>query len=290
MSNPKIVMALLSKEQEFQLLQSTDATSAARRHGFDLDVVFAKNNSTLQAEQIYHFIHAPEAARPVAIVAQTVAGDGLPKVARDAVKAGIGWVLLNRDVSYIDALRTEHPRLPIAIVTSDQRGIGRIQGTQFRKALPHGGHVLYVQGPADTSAASERLQGVRDEIDGSGIRLTILNAEWTEVSGEKAMASWLRLSSSREAMIDLIAAQNDAMAMGARKAIASSRPEWLTRPFLGCDGLSEGGQQLVRQGQLAATIIVHPTAGAAVNLIAEQRRDGTALPARTVLPARPFPG
>ena len=176
----KVVVSLLAKEQEFQALQAADATAAANRNGFDLEIVFAKNNSRLQIEQLYHYIHL--SSKPVALVVQTVAGDGLPQVARAAATAGLGWVLLNRDVDYIDALQREHARLPIGAVTVDQVGIGRIQGQQIRKMLPRGGNALYIEGPVDTSAAwpaQRRRRYDRGNGDPSQI------AQWRLVRGER---------------------------------------------------------------------------------------------------------
>jgi len=37
--------------------------------------------------------------------------------------------------------------------------------------------------------------------------------------------------------LKLAGAQNDAMAIGARKAIAALHPDWVNLPFTGCDGL-----------------------------------------------------
>lgn len=289
MTKPKVVASLLTKDQEFQVMQAADAERAAARAGLDIEVIYAKNNSTLQVEQIYRFVHAPEKMRPAAIITQTVAGEGLVRVARDAVHAGIGWVLLNRDVPYIDPLRAEYPRLPIAIVTTDPFDIGQIQGRQFRALLPNGGSVLYVHGPLDTSSAQQRLRGMEETIAGAKINVTSVGGEWTEASGERAVRSWLRLSSSQASSADLIGAQNDAMAVGARKAIGALRPEWLRLPFTGCDGLVDGGQRLVKEGQLVATIIVQSAAGPAVELVATQLRTGAQRTGRLVLPARPYP-
>lgn len=251
-------------------------------------VVTMVNNSRLQTEQLFRFIHAQEPARPAAIIVQTVAGDGLPKVARDAAKAGIGWVLLNRDADYTNELREEHRHLPIGVVTTDQIAIGQIQGRQFRALLPQGGNALYVQGPSDTSATTGRLQGLQEIIANGGITLTLLNGEWTEASGESVVRSWLRLSTSRENPLKLVGAQNDAMAIGARKAIAALHPDWLSLPFTGCDGLPSGGIRMVKERQLAATVIVPPTAGAAVDLVAAHIRTGTSA-GRIVLAPRPYP-
>ena len=288
-ARPRIALLLLTDEQEFQRMQAADAERAAKAAGLDLDVTYARNNAMVQVEQLYRLTHAGEAARPVAIVIHSVDGEGLPRVARDAAKAGIGWIVLNREVAYIDALRAEYAKLPIAAVTTDQLEIGRIQGRQFRQLLPNGGGILYIQGPSDTSAARQRLQGMQEAIAGTSIKTQVLTGgDWTEKSGGDALQWWLRFSTSRDFQVDLIAAQNDAMAAGARKAAGERRPEWLKVPFTGCDGLPEGGQRLVRKRELAATVIVQSNAGPAVDLVAAHL-GGKSAPARVVLPPQGYP-
>ena len=123
-------------------------------------------------------------------------------------------MLLNRRVSYLESLRREYPQLAIAAVSGDQLAMGRIQGRQFRALLPKGGNVLYIQGPPDTSAAQERLQGARETIEGTGIQLRVLEGDWTEAGAEKVVTNALRLKSAETLKPDLVGAQNDAMARG----------------------------------------------------------------------------
>ncbi|MGZ8854112.1 MAG: hypothetical protein ACXW2X_12025, partial [Thermoanaerobaculia bacterium] len=110
-----------------------------------------------------------------------------------------------------------------------------------------------------------------------------------EASGEQAVISWLRFTTSQQYRVDLIGAQNDAMAVGARKAIAARRPEWLTLPFTGCDGLPQGGRRLVDEGQLAATVTVQSNAGRAIDLVAAYLRAGSRAPGRITLAPHPYP-
>jgi ribose transport system substrate-binding protein len=286
---PKVVVSLLTKDQEFQTMQAADAERAAAAAGLDIEIIYAKNNATLQLEQLYRFVNAPQQSRPAAIIAQPVSGQALARVARDAAKAGIGWVLLSREAPYVDALRIEYPQLPIAIVTTDQLEVGRIQGRQFRALLPNGGNVLYIHGPSDTSAALQRTQGMEESIAGAKINVKAAFGEWTEASGEQAVISWLRFTTSQQYRVDLIGAQNDAMAVGARKASAARRPEWLTLPFTGCDGLPQGGRRLVDEGQLAATVILQSNAGPAIDLVAAHLRTGTRASGRITLAPYPYP-
>jgi ribose transport system substrate-binding protein len=287
-ARPRIALLLLSEDQEFQRMQAADAERAATAAGLDLELYYAKNNTMVQVEQLYRLTHAREGARPVAIVIASVDGEGLPRVARDAAKAGIGWIVLNREVGYIESLRAEYPALPFATVTTDQLAIGRIQGRQFRQLLPGGGGMLYIQGPSDTSAARQRLQGMQDEIAGTRINAQVLTGDWSEKSGGDALQFWMRFSTSREFDVRLIAAQNDAMAIGARTAAGALRADWTHLPFTGCDGLPDGGRGLVDAGQLAATVIVRSNAGPAVDLVVAHR-NGKPIAPRVVLPPRPYP-
>ena len=263
---PKVVVGLLNDQQDFQKMQAADARAAAARAGLDAEVVFADSNAVLQIQQLFRFVHAPEGERPAAIVVETVTGEGLERVARNAVRAGIGWMLVNGSGRYIDGLRQERPDLPIGNVAVDNVEVGRIQARQVRSLAPGGGLVLCVQGPADNAAASERHEGFNETL-GDGFELKVLNGDWTEQSGEKALAAWLRLKTSEGFRPCVVAVQNDAMAVGARRAIRGHRREWSDVPVTGCDGLPEGGQRLVRAGELVATIVTPTTAGQAVALV-----------------------
>ena len=285
---PRVVASFLSCDQEFQVLQAEDARSAAARHGLELEVLFADNNAIEQIQQLFRFIYLPPAERPAAIVVETVTGEGLERVARNATQAGIGWILLNRRVAYLEELRQRFPTLPISSVSTNQVEVGRLQGLQFRVLLPGGGSVLYVQGPPDTSAAQERLSGMTETIRGAGLDVKVLSGQWTEASGEKAVQSFLRLKTNEGFRARIVGCQNDAMALGARKAVAAladegSRAAWAHTVYTGCDGLPEGGQKLVKGGVLVATVVTPSNAGPALDLVAEALRTGQAPPGPVIL-------
>lgn len=289
MGRPKVVASFLSKDQEFQVMQAADAQVAAARAGFDVEILYAEQNAVQQIHQLFKFIHAPAEERPLAIVVETVVGEGLERVARNAVRAGISWVLLNRRVAYLEALRKEYPQLAISAVSGDQLAMGRIQGRQFQILLPKGGSVLYLQGPSDTSTAQERLQGAREIIEGRGIELRILEGDWTAAGAERAVTNALRLKTAENLRPDLVGAQNDAMATGARDALLAMRPDWARVPFTGCDGLPEGGQRLVNVRQLAATIVAPSNSGPAIDLVARWLKTKEQPPARVVLNPTSYP-
>jgi inositol transport system substrate-binding protein len=283
----RIVASFLAEDQEFQRLQAEDARQEASRSGLRIDVVFADNNAVLQIQQLFGQVHLPPAERPAAIVVETVAGEGMERVARRAAAAGVGWILINRSVAYLSELRREYPRLPLSSVGTDQLEVGKIQGAQLKALAPRGGTVLCVTGPGDTSVAQERLKGLQEATRASGLEVKVLEGRWTEASGEEALRRWLRLESSRGARLEAVACQNDAMAVGVLKALETHAAAGL--PVIGCDGLVNGGRQLVDAGRLAATIITPSNGGPAVQLVARALQADVMPPPALHLPPAPYP-
>ncbi len=285
----RIVVCLTSAEQEYQALQGEDARSAGRRLAADVEVLFAEDNAVLQIQQLFRFVHAPEAERPAALLLHTRVPDGLERVARNAARAGIGWLLLNRSAPYVEGLRREYPGLAIAAVTTDHVEIGRIQARQLERLRPDARHVLYVQGPADAPAARLRLEGFEQAVRERGLELRILNGEWTDTSAEKAVAAWLRLKTAERFAPDAVVCQNDNMARGTRRVLELLRPEWARAPFLGCDGLPASGRRDVDAGRLAATVAIPSCAGTAVEIALRWKAGGVVPPPETVLAPQPYP-
>lgn len=268
----RFLISLTTDDNDYQIEQAQSAEDAARKLGVELQVIYAENDAITQSTQLLKAIQAEESHRPDAIIFEPVGGTALPQVARAAASASIGWAILNRDANYVPELRRSSSA-PVFVLTSDHLEIGRIQGRQIAALVPHGGAVLCIQGPAENSAAKDRTTGMQ-ESKPANVHPTLLRAQWTEESSQKAVRSWLKLMTSRKAAIDLIAAQDDSMAIGARKAFEelpdeTERERWLRLPFLGCDGLPKTGQAWVKSGLLAATIFVPPNAGQAIEVFVD---------------------
>ena len=88
---------------------------------------------------------------------------------------------------------------------------------------------------------------------------------------------------------DVVGSQNDAMALGAQRALRAQHPEWTGVRYTGCDGLADGGQRLVQIGQLSATIVVPSCGGPAVELLDHAFLTGNPPPLSLVVPPRSFP-
>jgi ABC-type sugar transport system substrate-binding protein len=285
----KVVVSLLTARQDFQHQQEADARAAGAAAGLDVEVEFAENNPGIQIQQLEaHLKEAPD-ARPVAFVVETVAAVGFERIARAALSARIGWVVVSARAPYLETLRKEYAQSLITSATSDDMEIGRIQARHCLTLLPGGGNILYIEGPSMAPGAIFRRRMAEQELKGSAVSIAhSLSADWTEAGAEWAVSTWLGQEESQDARFDLVAAQNDAMAIGARKAIEALRPEWLKLPFIGCDGLPDGGQRYVREGLLAATVVKPTTAGTGVELVGKHVR-GEPVPPFVVLPPRSLP-
>ncbi len=285
MKKLKFLVSLMTNENDYQLEQANSAEQTASKLGVDIQIMFADNDAITQSTQILKVIQAEPKDRPDAIVFEPVGGTALPQVARAAVNAGIGWAVLNRDAAYISEFR-QSSKVPIFGVSSDQVEVGRIAGRQCAALLPRGGSILYIEGPSQSVVSRERAMGMH-EIKPANIHVAALKGQWTEESARRAVSSWLKLTTSLKATIDLVVSQNDAMAIGARKAFQElpselERERWLAVPFLGCDGVPKTGQAWVRSGLLQATILTPPNAGKAIEMLVD------ALQNKKILPERAF--
>ncbi len=285
MAKPRFLISLTTNDNDYQQAQAQAAEEAARKLGVEAQIVYADNDAINQSTQVLKAIQSAEALRPNGIVFEPVGGTALPQVAQVAASAGIGWAVLNRDAPYIATLR-KTSSTPVFGLTSDHMAIGRIQGRQFAALLPQGGSILYVQGPAENSAAKDRAAGMM-ETKPANIQATVLKAQWTEESSTRAVKSWLKLATARRAAIDLIAAQDDSMALGARRAFESlpselEKDRWLSLPYTGCDGLPTTGQEWIRSGLLTATIYIPPNAGQALEMMYHALQSKSPVPERVL--------
>jgi ribose transport system substrate-binding protein len=289
----RVLLSLTTEDNDWQLEQAAAARDAAKRLGLEVEIVFAENDSITQSQQLLKAIQAPPEKRPDAIVLEPVGGTALPQVARAAVSSGIAWGVMNRTAPYISELRLNY-KVPIFSITKDQKEIGRTQGRQIAALLPKGGSILLILGPAENSATQFRLAGM-NETKPENVQITSLKGQWTEASANKVITSWLRLTTSQKARVDLVAGQNDVMALGARRAFEQQqtsemdRKRWLSVPYIGIDGVPRTGQAWVRSGLLTATVVSPPNAHEALEMIHQALRQGVQRPHVAPTPSASFP-
>ncbi|HLQ52174.1 MAG TPA: substrate-binding domain-containing protein [Terriglobales bacterium] len=291
MKKLNIFVSLSTNTNDFQVELAESARATAERLGVAIQISYAQNDPIAQSQELLKVIQSPT-SHPDAILFHPFGSTALPQVARAAVAAGIGVAVLNWRADYVAELRGKG--VPVFICSSNHREIGRLQAQQSTVLLPEGGTVLYIQGPSASHGAQERAIGM-NEYKPLNIQTKIIkSAAWTEEGGHRAVASWLRLSTAQTEPIQLVVAQNDLMAIGARKAFGEipnevDRDRWLNLPFTGVDGLPKTGQAWVRQGLLAATIVVPPNAGLALEAMVKALRGGPQPPECVLTEPKSYP-
>jgi ribose transport system substrate-binding protein len=293
MSAARIALFLLSNDNDYQRLLEEDCLAAARRRNSTVRVFSANAEHDAQERQIRSALALPVAQRPTVLLVCPVREASLRIVAREAAALGIGWVLLNRWSDYVLALRAEFPQVPIFSVSPDQHEIGRIQARQFKLLLPGGGELLYIRGPLGASSAQRRFSAMQEELAGASFKVTAINSDWTIDGGERAMQEWIRIFRGNAFPELLVGAQNDSMAMGARRALlewanAGQRAVEHVR-FTGCDGLAAHGQRQVSDGELVATVTVPSVAGRAIDELVSMTAMNRAPAAEILLRVTSFP-
>jgi ribose transport system substrate-binding protein len=273
----KLSLVLLAVENnDYQAAQVTAAEKAAIRLGVELRVIHIEHNAIAQSQQVLELLQSPPDTRPSGILFEPV-GTPLAQAARLAASSGVAWVVLNREVDYAAELRRQYPT-PFFSVSTSHVEVGKIQGQQIARLLPGGGTLLYIQGPADNAASAQRRAGM-ESAKPANTEVRALKGQWTEQSAHHAVRSWLKLGLAKSHAIGVVAAQNDAMVLGARKAMqedtaGTELERWMSLPFLGCDGLPGTGQVAVRNGLLAATVVIPPNAGIAVEEVVSAIQTG----------------
>src|SRR5258708_23170541 len=152
MKKLSFLVSLTNDDNDYQQEQAAAAEKTARRLGVDLQIVHASNDAVTQSQQLLHFIQGSASSRPDAIVFEPSGGTAFPQVARAAVAADIGWVVLNHDAEYLKQLRQARQG-PVFSISCAHEAVGKIQGNQFAALLPQGGSMLYIEGPGNRSAA-----------------------------------------------------------------------------------------------------------------------------------------
>lgn len=190
--------------------------------------------------------------------------DPLTPVIEKAYKKGIPVVVVDR--------RTSSPYYT-AYVGGDNYQVGKTVGEYATTLLGGKGKMIEITGLPRSSPASDRHRGLVDALaTRPGIqRVATLNGQWEKDIAKKE----LRKALPRFPDLDLIFAQNEVMAMGAREVCNEIFPERKIR-VIGVDGLPGqfGDIQMVYDGHITATAL-YPTGGeeaarVAMNILQKQ--------------------
>lgn len=285
------VVVSLPGENRYLREQAVVAEATAQRLGVKVRIINAESDPVTQSQQLLEIIQSPRDLVPDAIIVEPVTDTGMPRVAEAAVAAGVGWVISNARVDYIEQLRKKS-RAPVFSVSQDHGDIGRMQAKQFAVLLPEGGTVLYLRGPASNSLACQRADGLESATP-RNIHIKTLKIQWTEESAYQSVSSWLRLSTVHAADFHLISSQNTDFISAAKRAFQDhgqpgERSKWLSLPYTAA-GVFSQTKPLVEQGNLAAAVVTALTVNQCLEMLHRAIESGSQPPEQTVVSASSYP-
>lgn len=278
-------------ENQYQQLLVREAQLNAPRCDLELQPPqFAAGSAWAQLESIQGWLRQSD--RPDGLMVMLAGGQMTVSAFARVARAGMPMVFLNRVPSWIDDLRAEFPDALVAAVAPRQEGIGEVQGRHALALARPGAFVLLVTGEARSQAAIDRQRGFEAMV-GSRFEVHALEGRWSAEGAAQALADWFRMGARRQTPVDLVVCQNDTMAAGVRRtlasqAAASGQGRLLTIPIVGCDGLQQEGRAMIARGELAATVVLPPTTPPALQLL-RRYWDAGAQSRTVLLEGTPFP-
>jgi ABC-type sugar transport system substrate-binding protein len=171
---------------------------------------------------------------------------------------------------------------------------GELQGRQVSSVVGQGGRILVVTGPSRSSAAVERLQGLKSTVR-PDIRVFDIGAgQWNETEGALAFSIWYGVFKSRRETIEAVVGQSDDLAVGTRQAAlkvpnAEHARMFAAAKYFGVGAVPGFGKEKVDDGTLYASIVAPPNAGTAIELLQQFWATGRPLSLRSFSEVVPYP-
>jgi len=253
--------------QEFQ--RNGLAMLVGRQAGYQLTTHDAAGSATQQAVQLRQAI----ATKPTAIIVSPIDPPALAALIVEAKTAGIAVIGLDQRMLKDGCT---------SIVFSDQQLVGRLAAQTVLEALKRKADE---EGRTEVTGRVVELRGVEDSHPTNQIAAAFsegLRAQPGVILVHDAPADWsAELATKRideayrlQKAFDVIFAHNDAIALGAAKAVETASQRENTF-IIGTDGLSgqKRGIDLVRLGELDATIIQPALVDLALQIIVKLRDD-----------------
>jgi ribose transport system substrate-binding protein len=233
-------LAISTMDNPFFVAVRDGAEAEAKVDGIHLITVDAQNDSAKQIAGVEDLIQKKV---PVILLNPTDS-DAVANVVKEATAAGIKVISLDRAVN--GAAVSSH-------IASDNVTGGRMAGEFLLKKLGGKGNLVELEGIPGSSAARERGEGFDSAIEGKpGVKLVAKQpANFDRAQGLTVMENILQ--GNRD--IQGVFAQNDEMALGARRAIDEAGLKNVE--VVGFDATPDA-VAAVKAGKLAATVQQRP--------------------------------
>jgi ABC-type sugar transport system substrate-binding protein len=250
----------------------TNAMEArAKELGISLTILDGEGKAEKQIAQVEQMI----AQEFDVIIMNPMSLDGCAPAVDAAVKAGVPIFTLVSIVKNQDKA--------VTYVGSDAPESGKIQGEMIVKATGGKGNVALMMGPIGHDAQIGRKKGLMEALAGKGYNVVVeQTANWQRDQAMQLMENWLQAGHK----IDIVAAQNDNMAMGALMAVEKAGLAGKILVF-GIDA-TEDASKAVKEGRLAGTVFQDAAGqGRRAVDVAVQIAKGEAVPKTIFIPYLP---
>ena len=236
----RIGLSLPNVDSDFHRDLLAGARAEAEIQGATLSLKDAGNDDDQQGKDLRQFsaqgvdsvVLTPVNAITASAELRQLTGDGIP-----AVTAG----------------RQADTAAATAVVTSDHAPSGRIAADALATAVNNAGNVVVLRGPKDNTVRKGHYEAFQERMKAhKKISVTATrSADFNQAKAETVMTELLTLDPS----IDGVFAENDAMALGAAKAVDAFGTDNVS--IVGFEGTG-AGRKAVRSGELAATVTEQP--------------------------------
>lgn len=239
----KIGVAMAKLDGGFlDLLRDAMIETANKTSEASVDIVVADNDADKQMQQVRAFID-----RGVdALILHAASPDITDEVNTLTAEANIPLVYVNRPPPQLSFPGK------VSIVACNELVAGRVQMRMLSSLSGGSGNVVLLTGPENHSGAIGRTTGVKEVIDAnSGLRLVHQSvASWSVEKAEKIVLDLL----NKGTQIDMVAANNDKMAIGAIQAFEKAGVSLDTVVVGGVDG-TPAGLNHIKEGKMEISLL-----------------------------------
>lgn len=264
-------------ESAWRTAETESIRGEAEKRGVNLKFSDAQQKQENQIKALRAFI----AQKVDAIILAPVVEAGWEPVLKEAKRAGIPVILVDRGVSVSD------DSLYVTLIASDFVEEGRMAAEWLAKKMGGNGNIVELQGTPGAAPAIDRKKGFEEGLK-TFPEMKIIKSQsgdFTRAKGKEAMEAFLKAEGGN---IQAVYAHNDDMALGAIQAIEQAG----LKPgqdiiIVSIDGVKAAFEAMIA-GKLNASVECNPLLGPAAFDAVEAAVRGEKLPKWIKVPDRLF--
>lgn len=267
----------IGAESSWRTAETNSIRDEAKARGIVLKSSDAQQKQENQIKAIKSFI----AQKVDAIILAPVVETGWEPVLREAKRAGIPIVLVDRGVDVAD------DTLYATLIASDFVEEGRMAAEWLAKKTKGKCNIVELQGTPGAAPAIDRRKGFKEVIAKYPDMIIIKSqtGHFTRAKGKEVMEAFLKAEGDR---IQAVYAHNDDMALGAIQAIKDAGKKPGKDILVVSIDAVKGAFEAMIRGELNCTVECNPLLGPAAFDAVEQILAGKTLPKKTVVKDRLF--